>query len=291
MIFNDNTGGTDNSPVSVSDLPEWFYDGNYIGISDPNTDTIVALEQAVKRALAFYALNQNMELSSVYELYYLDDNLNSNLYNQKSHWIADFQSELENFSYSIENVYYTKYNEVIVGINVCTDTASNNNLNVNGSFMYHYDFIDDNVEYGEKQYLSISMNKGFLEKLDWVSTIVNNHTKKISYLNELPKKLKHAIYSLEDYGKTNDRMVYTENKYGLWDCYLDTFLQAISNFESKKITVKNTSQHISEEKNESFGDKTQNIVRIVTKTQVMVLLRALTLKNNNLYADWEVVEK
>lgn len=71
------------SPVcSVNDeFPEYLLDSDCIGISDPNTDTVVAMVQAVERALAFYAINQNLELSSVYEYYYLDANMDNNYNN------------------------------------------------------------------------------------------------------------------------------------------------------------------------------------------------------------------
>ena len=75
-VLNDVTGEMSFSPVSChSDEEKNLIESKYIGISDPISDTIVALTQAVQRALAFYALNQNMEISSVYEYYYIDDDI------------------------------------------------------------------------------------------------------------------------------------------------------------------------------------------------------------------------
>mgnify|MGYP003414798865 FL=1 len=63
---NNDTGETKTTPVSYAiDLPTWLYDSGYIGISDPNKDTIVAYEQAVNRALALYALSNDVSFSSV----------------------------------------------------------------------------------------------------------------------------------------------------------------------------------------------------------------------------------
>ena len=68
---DDNTGGIISSPESCcADLPAWFFEGGMIGISDPSSDSVQAYNQAVLRALTFYALNQNAEISSLYEYYY-----------------------------------------------------------------------------------------------------------------------------------------------------------------------------------------------------------------------------
>ena len=285
--------GDENSPVSHNDLPTWFLncENVNIGISDPNLDTIVAYNQAVKRALAFYAINQDVKLASVYEYYYNNNKLNDNYTNQKSHWIAEFETKIESFSYEVENVFRTKYNETIVSINVIDDKTSDDRLDVKGSFMYHYDYIDNKTEYGEKQLLSVSMDDDFVEEIFWMSTIDNNDIVKITYINELPFKLKRSVSKYDDIGNVNDNMVFVDNKYGLWDCYMDSFMQAISNFEPDGIVLKNSTRQITQENNGDYGDKSQDIMRRVIKTDVSCSLKSLSFKNGMLYADWEIVEK
>ena len=287
------TGKTSSPVSSHNELPAWFLNCECvnIGISDPTTDTVVAYSQAVKRALAFYALNQKMELSSVYEYYYNNNKLNDNYHNQKSHWIAEFETKIENFSYEVENVFRTKYNETIVSIKVIEDKTSDDMLDVKGSFMYHYDCIDNKTEYGEKQLLSISMEQDFIEEIFWMSTIDNLDIVKVTYINELPFKLKRTINIYGDIGIVNDNMVFVENKYGLWDCYMDSFLQAVSNFEPEGIVLKNSTRQITQENNGDYGDKSQDIMRRVIKTDVSCSLKSLSFKNGMLYADWEIVEK
>lgn len=286
--------GDKQSPVSThNDLPGWFfkYDSSCIGISDPNIDTTVAYKQAVERAIAFYAISQKMELSSVYEYYYNNNKLNEVYNNQKSHWIGEIGTKLESFSYEVLDVYRTKYNETVVSINVINDNSSDNVLEIKGSFMYHFDYIDDKTEYGEKQLLSITMNDEFLSNIFWVSTIDNTNIFKITYINELPYKLKNSINIYEDFGDVNDDMVFVENKYGLWDCYMDSFFQAVSNFEPDNIVLKNSTRQVSQETNGDFGDKSQDIMRRVIKTNVSCSLKCISFKNGILYADWEIVEK
>lgn len=286
------TGENSSSVLSHCELPAWFMEcesGN-VGISDPNLDSIVAYNQAVERALAFYAINQKMKVSSVYEYYYNNDNLKDSYANQKSHWIAEFETSMENFSYEVEKVFRTKYNEIIVSIKVNEDKTSDNELFVKGSFMYHYDYIDGKMEYGEKQLLSISANDNDFEKLSWVSTIDNSIVVKKTYINELPFKLKRTVNVFNECGNVDGDMPFVENKYGLWDCYIDTFLQAISNFESENIVLKNSTRQITHETNGDFGDKSQDIIRRVIKSDISCSLKSISLKNNMFYANWEVVE-
>lgn len=290
---NEDTGDKASLVSSYNDLPAWFLNckSTNIGVSDPNLDTIVAYNQAVKRALTFYALSQNMELSSVYEYYYNNNHLNGDYNNQKSHWIAEFEAELKNFSYEVTNVFRTKYNETIVSINVREDKTSDKVLDINASFMYHYDYIDDKTEYGEKQLLSISTDNELIEKIYWMSTIDNNNITKISYINELPFKLKKSINVYGDCGRINDNMAFVENRYGLWDCYMDTFMQAISNFEPENIVLKNSTRQITHEDNGNYGDKSQDIMRRVIKNKVSCSLKSISFKNGIMYADWEVIER
>ncbi len=286
-----NTG--DNSPVSSHcELPSWFLqcDNSAIGISDPNIDSIIAYHQAVERAFAFYAINQKMKLSSVYEYYYNNDNLNHNYNNQKSHWIAEFETKLKHFSYEVENVFRTKYNEIIVSLKISEEKTSDNELDVKGSFMYHYDYINEKIEYGEKQLLSILINDDSFENIFWESTIDNNNILKKTYINELPFRLRQSVNVYEEFGNVDENMLFVENKYGLWDCYVDTFLQAISNFESENIVLKNSTRQITHETNGDFGDKSQDIIRRLIKTEISCSLRSLTLKNNMFYAKWEIIE-
>lgn len=290
-VLNDVTGEMSFSPVSChSDKEKNLIESKYIGISDPISDTIVALTQAVQRALAFYALNQNMEISSVYEYYYIDDDIDVHCNNKKSHWIADFESKLENYSYSIEKILYTKYNEIVVLINVTDDASADNELSIAGSFMYHYDYMNRKVEYGEKQLLLISCPE-MINSLKWISLIDKNITQKGTSVNDNLYRLKNMVNIYEDYGTVDDNMVFSDIRYGLWNSYIDNFFQAVSNFEPTNIVLKNSTRHISLETDGDFGEKSQDIIRRVIKTKVSCSLMSLSLKNNKLYANWEIIER
>lgn len=289
-VLNDVTGEMSFSPVSChSDEGKNLIESKYIGISDPISDTIVALNQAVQRALAFYALNQNMEISSVYEYYYIDDDVDVHCNNKKSHWIADFESKLENYSYSIEKILYTIYNEIVVLINVTDDDSADNELSIAGSFMYHYDYMNRKVEYGEKQLLLISC-PDMIDSLKWNSLIDKNITQKETSVNDNLYRLKNVVSIYEDYGTVDDNMVFSDIRYGLWNSYIDNFFQAVSNFEPTNIVLKNSTRHISLETDGDFGEKSQDIIRRVIKTKVSCSLMSLSLKNNKLYANWEIIE-
>lgn len=288
---DDYTGEIVSSPVShCSELPAWFFEGGIIGISDPLNDTVRSYNQAILRALTFYALNQSAEISSVYEYYYLDDNVNTITKNQKTHWIAEIYSKQENISYKVEKIFKTKYNETIVLLDVCRDSLSNDELIVDVSFMYHYDYFDNNTIYGEKQLIMTSLSS-MSDTLKWKSTIDGNIVNKMSIVGDVANKLKNVPMFYDDFGLVSDEMPCTENSYGLWDCYVDTFFQGVSNFESNYLIIKNTSRYITQENNGAYEDKLQNIVRSFTKTDVSCNLNSLSFKNNKLYAKWEIIER
>lgn len=288
-----DTGETMYSPASYGeDLPIWMFENSYIGISDPIKDTVEACEQAVNRALAFYALSVEMNLSSVYEYYYLNATHSKiNHENQKSHWIAEFATSLENISYTIEKKYRTKYDETIVLLSISNDTVSNNAVDLSGSFMYHYEFNDNVNEYGEKQLLWITATTDTISSLEWNSTTnrSQNFKRSVNDGNENVLKQRTSIYN--DFGEVTDDMMFSDNKYGLWNSFIDTFFQAISMFESKNVVIKNTARQISQENNESYGDKTQNISRLVMKTNIACNISRISLKDNCFYANWEIIEK
>ena len=289
---NNDTGETKTTPVSYAiDLPTWLYDSGYIGISDPNKDTIVAYEQAVNRALALYALSNDVSFSSVYEYYYLNANMKvKNHENQKSHWIAEFETSIENVSYQITKTYRTKYNETIVMLSVSQNDNNGSSINISGSFMYHYDYLNNKNEYGEKQILEIKI-ADTASIMEWSSTISNNKYMKISSLNNSISSLKKISTSYNDYGNTTDEMVFSKIEFGLWNSFIDTFFQSLSIFEPKNIIIENTTRQITHEENGTYGDKNQNISRMVMKTNISCSLTDISLKNNVLYTKWEVIDR
>lgn len=283
----------DNHPSVTCDMnfDGLFSDQVYVGVSDPMNDADLAYDQAVKRALAFYVIGTDMNISSVYEYYYLDANLNRyDLDNQKSHWIAEITAEGKDISYKVKKQYRTKYNETIVVLNITDDAEDKVDVNVSGTFMYHYDFDNNEVVYGEKQFLTIQIDDSS-SVLEWISTIDNRNHSKISVFDGKQNILRYSKNYYEDHSSINDDMFFCENKFGLWNSFIDTFFQSLSVFESQQLVIKNTSRQILQETNGTYEDKNQNIARLVMRTNISCSLTKLSLKNNTMYANWEIKEK
>ena len=289
LLSLDYKGDAEDDMSSVS---PFLYKNHYLclGISDSNEDREQSFQQAVKRALAFYAFSQEIELSSLYELYYMSSNATYSVDNQKSHWMAELKSSVSNYSYNVKEVYRTKYNETIVLLEVQNDEKQNNTISVTSSLMYYFDGINTKMEYGEKQVVNILSHED-INILEWISTVDNTGTKKLSCNNKLKTKIKPYSYSYNDYGTITDDMLFSDNKYGLWNSFVDTFFQAISDFKSDNSLIKSTNRQITTEVNGSFEDKNQDIIRSVIKTRVSCFLVGISLKNNMFYASWEVKEK
>lgn len=292
MINVDNTGETSYSPVSYGEeLPQWFFDGGHIGISDPIGDTVLAYNQAVQRALVVYALGSDINASIVYEYYYLNANKDSkNRENQKSHWIAEFKASIDSISYTVEKVYRTKHRETIVSLKIEEKTEGNASVDLMGSFMYHYEYLNKKLAYGEKQILKASTTDT-IQYFEWNSTIDNSKYLKTTISDEFKNTLKRYVISYSDAGTVNNEMLFSNTEFGLWNSYIDTFFQAISIFESKNVIVKNTTRQIKQEDNGLYKDKTQDISRLVMSTKISCSISELSMKDNNLYATWQIIEK
>lgn len=284
-------GETDASPISyVVDSPALNDNVAYLGISDPMTDTLLAYDQAVQRALAFYAIADNMNYSSVYEYYYLVSNLkNNDCDNQKSHWMVEFDVLLDNISYEVIDLYRTKYDETVVLLSI-EHGEGDINVNVSGSFMYHYEYHNNNAEYGEKQIMTISSDD-IIESLEWNSTISGRGYLKKTVVNENECVVKRYLNRYKDYGTVSDDMVFCNTEFGLWNSYIDTFLQALSIFESKYVVVENTSRSIRSDNIDNYDEKSQNLSRLVMRTNISCHLSDFSLKNNNFYANWVISER
>lgn len=291
-IDANNTGETICSPVSYGiELPAWMSGNGYIGISDPISDTVIAYNQAVQRALAFYAINSDVDASIVYEYYFLNANKeHKNRENQKSHWIAEFESSVDEISYTVEKVHRTKSNETIVLLNINETTDSVTSVGVSGSFMYHYEYFNSDLSYGEKQILKINSTDS-IKSSEWNSTVGNAKYIKKSILDDYENTLKKRITSYADFGVVTDDMVFSNTEFGLWNSFVDTFFQALSIFESKDVVVKNTSRQILHEDAGLYKDKTQDISRLIMKTNFSCHVSNISMKDNNLYAVWEFIEK
>ena len=288
---NNYMGETNASPISYgTDLPEWISNEGYLGMSDPISDTLLAFDQAVQRALAFYAIGNNMSYSSVYEYYYLVSNMNNkDCDNQKSHWMVEFDVMLENISYEVIKLYRTKYNETIVLLSI-ENGEGDINIDVSGSFMYHYEYHNKKAEYGEKQIMTISSDD-IIGNLEWNSIISKGGYIKKSYVDEKENVVIRYLNKYKDYGTVSDDMVFCNTEFGLWNSYIDTFLQALSIFESKYVVVENTSRAIRSDNMDNYDEKSQNLSRLVMRTNISCYLSDFSLKNNNFYANWIISER
>ena len=289
--MNNVMGETYASPISYgADLPDWISSEGYLGISDPLLDTIQAYDQAVQRALAFYAIGNNMNFSSVYEYYYLISNMeNVDCDNQKSHWMVEFDVESTNLSYEVIKSYRTKYNETIVLLSV-EQGEGDVDINVSGSFMYHYEYYNKRAEYGEKKIMTISSD-GLIESLEWNSILSRQGYLKKTSINDEENTIIRYLNKYKDFGNVSDDMVFSNTEFGLWNSYIDTFLQALSIFESKYVVVENTSRAIRAEDMKYYDEKSQNLSRLVMRTNISCSLNDFSLKDNNFYANWVISER
>lgn len=280
-------------------LPAWFFNPQgYIGISDMDLDSETALNQAVNRALFLKAASDNMELMSVYELYYhMEHNGDYNSTNkQQSHSMASIRASLNTYAYDIIDYYITKYGEVIVLLNVFDDLSDNEprNATFSGDYMYYYDGIDDDPDFGDIMTLTMDTPNESLTQLVWQSKTDRSRVMSYSTTENEKTRILEKIHIYDDGGSTTESAVYQNTRHGLWHSLIDTFVQALSNFTPQKTLIcsanMNESDIYGEKDDLDYHNKVQDMVRLVYKTHVSCKIEAISISDNNLNADWGITE-
>ncbi|MCQ2316970.1 MAG: hypothetical protein MJZ85_09890 [Bacteroidales bacterium] len=279
------------SPVSDDVLPLWFFENQgVIGISDPGLDSVQGYEQAVIRALQMYSFTET-EVSAVYEIYYNIENNEVSVDDQRSHWLSEMKTVVNGYQYVVNHTFVTKYDETVVSISVVGDNSSNSVLESFASVMFYFD-IDKNVNnYGERVCVECQASSENLSKLSWNSTTENELSLKTSSVNGTFSRVKNIGCNYGEGGEKDVKgCVSASLKYGLWNAYVDVFLQEFTNFESSNSTIKVSSRNITEEYTGSYGDKVQRIARMVYNTTVSAGIAGMYIEDNMLYSKWNIVE-
>lgn len=280
------------SPVSDCFLPAWFFEHHgFIGISDPQLDSVTGYNQALTRALTMYSLSEKTYLTAVYELYYHIENNTIAAENQKSHWLSEMSSEMTNYKYELLNYCVTKYGETIVEISVSDDLRSDNLLKTNMSMYFSFDSQGVNPLYSERTVWETESRDTVLMNLSWMSEMKDGMTRKNSTIDGSCSEIKNEFRYYGNCGGNNcDSYVFSDLKYGLWNAYIDLFLQDISGFRSEDAEIKVSGRSITCEHSCEFDEKNQRITRMIYSTDVACELKDIVLIDNVLYAKWNFVE-
>ena len=294
------TGGFFCSPVYADngDMPSWFYSQEgVIGVSDMDMEPEAALNLAITRALFVQAVSEGLEISSVYELYYHMESGNRNaIDNQKSHCLAEFKAELVDYDYDVLDVFYTEYDEAVVLLNVYhgNDDGVQKNAEFKGSYMYYFDGTINDPEYGDMLSLTINTHDEEVKSSQWLAMTANSSTTVFSTTDDNKVRLLEKYYVYGQGGDTPKNTVNQNTKHGLWHCFSDTFMQAMSNFIPRKAIISSTNRMISDfqslNEDAEYNDKVQDLARLTFKTNVFCDIVSLSCDKLNIYIDWKITE-
>ena len=292
--------GASESPVyaDYGDLPSWFYNPyGVIGVSDMALDSVTAVNQAVVRALFLHSVSKNLQISSVYELYYhIENDGNNKIDNQKSHCLAEFSTVLNGYGYDIIDVYFTRYKEAVVMLNVYEDYTANDEKNATfiGYYTYYFDGTIKYPEYGDALTLKMTAPEEKIKELEWVAKTENRISIQSSTIDTITNNIIEKYYNYGAGGKVSKNAVNQNTRHGLWHCISDTFMQALSNFMPQKAIIKSTNRMITDYQtlngSADYHDKVQDIVRLTYKTDLSCKINGLECENGLIYADWQVTE-
>lgn len=294
------TGGFLSTPVYADnvELPSWFFtqDG-VVGVSDMDMDAEEALKQAIVRALFVQAVSEGVELSSVYELYYhMENGRRDAIDNQKSHCLAEFTAQLTDYDYEVLDVFYTEYDEAVVLLNVYhgNDDGVQKNAEFNGSYIYYFDGTLRDPEYGDMLSLNTNTPDEEVQSSAWLAITEKSSTTVYSTTDEIKERLLEKYYVYAQGGDTPKNVVNQNTKHGLWHCFTDTFMQAMSKFIPRKTVLSSTNRMISDfqsiNDDSDYSDKVQDLVRLTYKTNVFCDILSLSCDKLNLYIDWNITE-
>lgn len=294
------TGDSFCSPVysGDEDMPSWFYvPTGVIGVSDMYLDEEDALNQAIGRALFMQAVSEKLEIASVYELYYHFENGRKNCVDdQKSHCFAEFKADLVDYDYDVLDVYYTEYEEAVVLLNVYhgNDDGVQKNATFSGSYMFYFDGTIRYPEFGDMLMLECNTPDEEVKSSEWLARTENASTTVYSTTDSENERILEKYYTYSNGGDKSENAVSQNTRHGLWHCFTDTFMQALSNFIPRKTVMSSTNRMISDfqslNEDAEYSDKVQDLARMTYKTDVFCDINGLSSEKGNLYVDWNIVE-
>ncbi|MGE0088461.1 MAG: hypothetical protein AB7S50_03190 [Bacteroidales bacterium] len=278
-------------------LPDWFFEPilvdpvRVVGISDPGMEKADAINQAVMRAKAIYALVNYSVVSNIADDYTnLRESGNKGIYETK---FQDFTLSkalifYKNDEVTIVDTFFTKYNEAIVYIKLkaCSD-PNYDTLEVKGEHMQVYTERGDRSEKIEFYNIFVKDSK---RVKDTNATILQYNFRKLNrnydiaslYGNrmiELPDRSFNYV-SKTDFSKdsTDTDLQANTLALGLWNGYMCGILSNISNLS------KQLSSHI-KNSNDFYTLKSEGLIRTVAKSKARYEINKFKLIKNEIYID------
>ena len=278
-------------------LPDWFFEPllvnpvRVVGISDPGMERAEALNQAVMRAKAIYALVNYSVVSNIADDYTnLRESGNQGLYETK---FQDFTLSKALIFYKNDDVvivdtFFTKYDEAIVYVELQATSVSNNDtLEVKGEHMQVFTERGDRNEKIEFYNFFVKDSK---RVKDTNATILQYNFRKLNrnydiaslYGNrmiELPNRSFNYI-SKTDFVKdsTDTDLQANTLAIGLWNGYLCGVLSNISDLSKQLAShVKNS--------NDFYTLKNEGLIRTVARSKARFEINKFKLIKNEIYID------
>ena len=293
------TGGLNGSSAYADDvLPAWFFNPTGpIGVSDPELNEDEALHQAVVRALFMCSISENLNLMSVYELYYHNDMKDDGELStkQQSHCMAAFNTQLNKYSYEIAEVFYTEYNEAIVMLNMLNNAPDYmlRNADFEGDYLFYFDGAHS-PDYGDMLTITMNAPDEYMEKNEWLAKTERSRVWVYSTTDSVQARLLDNGNNYIVGGATTKNALSQNTGHGLWHAISDTYMQALSNFTPRKVLLGSTNMmntNIYGYKGEmDYRNKVQDMTRLVFKSKVSCKINSISIEKGILKADWSIYE-
>lgn len=264
-------------------------DGLFVGVSDPDVDSVTGYWQAVTRAVTLYAYSRNTTASIVSDAYVNENNLFGDIrYEHVMRGIAVFETECTNVSYTVESVSETRQGEKIVALRVSEDlfglifTSTYKNY-FNAVSYENYDAIDGKTE--------------FVVQLDSCTT--NYELSRYDGMCVHRSFFRDSIVGAEQNGKIYDEISCNDcpetdlfNSYslenGLWQAFVMSFEILSSKIQELGCSVKSIKDKDNVDVHGDGTSEGEGLIRSVTRHHISAVPEYMCIQDNKLVVNWKV---
>lgn len=262
-------------------------EGLFVGVSDPDVDSVTGYWQAVTRAVTLYAYSRNVTTSTVSDAYVNENNEFGDLrYEHVMRGIAVFETGCTNVNYTVEGVSETKQGEKIVALRVTEDpfgflftSTYNNYFNV--------------VSFGTDE--AIDGKTEFMVQLDSCTT--NYELSRYDGMCVHRSLFRDSIVSAGLDGKIYDEISCNDcsetdffDSYslgnGLWHAFVMSFEILSSKIQELGCSVKSIKDNV-DVKDEGMSEG-KSLIRSVTRHHISAVLECMCIQDNKLVVNWKV---
>ena len=266
-------------------LDQAAYEGIFVGVSDPGTDSLTGYWQAVSRAVMLYAFSQDVSVKIVTDFFNRGYNVNGgSRIEEIMESLLAIYTDYRQVSYKIDSVSATPQGEAIVALKVSDDPSGTLFKSaVNLFFNLHSYDGDDDINGKNEIFMQLDTCLMAYElhryNTEWScqSTCFGN-----------PVAIDRSRKSYTDTDCTDDSISGYSLENGLWQAFVLSLEDLSSEATNIDCKVKSLQENLGNEVSGYAKQDMRDLTRCVTSHRLKAIPETMCIKDNKLYVDWNV---